>query len=549
MAARKTSRPPRSKRPASKGKATGTKRAAASMPRKSVPPQGYGAREAQEVEVRTLDGSGNNLANSHWGAVGEQLLRLAPPHYEGGVSRPAGLGRPNPSRVSEVVCNQGRSKPHPSLTDVMWAWGQFVDHEIDLTPESMGEPFPIPPVDERGLPKRPEMAFERSIFDTATGRGPGNPRQQVNVLSAYIDGANVYGADANRAAYLRRHDGSGKLRTQHVKGNELLPYNEHVLPNASMGDPRKLFIAGDIRANEHAVLTSMHTLFVLEHNRWCGRLKSKEKDPAKRDEITYQRARRRVGAIMQSITYGEFLPGLLGEKAFAEGGRIGPYRGYDPTLDAGIANLFSTACYRLGHSMLSPKVVLAGSADREVDFASLFFDPKKVENEGIAPYLVGITKQCMQQIDVRTVDAVRKTLFGMNRDLAALNIQRGRDHGLPTLNQARVALGLRAHRGFDDVTKDKGTKLGLRRAYDHPDDIDVWVGGLAEDHVEGPEVGELFHVVLCDQFRRLRDGDRFWYENDPAFKDSDRKAIRETRLSDVLYANLGVRTRRNVFRI
>lgn len=43
--------------------------------------------------------------------------------------------------------------------------------------------------------------------------------------------------------------------------------------------------------------------------------------------------------------------------------------------------------------------------------------------------------------------------------------------------------------------------------------IDLWVGGLAEDHLEDSEIGETFHAILIEQFTRLRDGDRFWYAN------------------------------------
>ena len=502
----------------------------------------YGAVPDQSDEVRSFDGSGNNLANSRWGAAGTTLLRIASPRYEGGISRPAGPGRPEPLRISEQVCNQGRSRPHPTLTDVLWAWGQFLDHEMDLSPDSSGEDFPIPPLER---PSRPAMEFRRSAFDPATGRDHGNPRQQVNALSAYIDGANVYGVDASRAAYLRRHDGSGKLRTKIVGGHELLPRNEHHLPNAP-APTSNFFIAGDVRANEHAVLVSMHTLFVLEHNRLCD--VARRRHPRSDDESRFQYARRRVGAIMQAITYEEFLPALLGAETFRAGGRIGPYRGYDPTLNAGISNLFSTACYRLGHSMLSPSVVLAGRPDRNVPFEELFFDPQRVVDEGIAPYLVGLTKQRMQAIDVRTVDAIREKLFNQGLDLAAFNIQRGRDHGLPTLNEARVELGLAPHRSFSDMAGDAGTAQALAKTYGHPDEVDAWLGGLAEPHRDGAEVGDFIHLVLSDQFRRLRDGDRFWYQNDPALAE-EAKEIGKTRLSDVMERNLGVRLRKDVFRL
>ena len=76
-------------------------------------------------------------------------------------------------------------------------------------------------------------------------------------------------------------------------------------------------------------------------------------------------------------------------------------------------------------------------------------------------------------------------------------------------NECRVQPRLRT---FGAVTSDAALARELAEMYPHPDDIDVWVGGLAEDHVPGAMVGPLFRAILADQFRRLRDGDPNWYE-------------------------------------
>ena len=121
-----------------------------------------------------------------------------------------------------------------------------------------------------------------------------------------------YGVSVYRAGVLRRFDGSGKLKTSTAKiggkNRELLPYNDASLDNANAGKTprRSLFLAGDVRANEHAVLTSLHTLFVLEHNRYCDELVKNDAELRGMDEDIYQRARRYVGALMQVITYEEF---------------------------------------------------------------------------------------------------------------------------------------------------------------------------------------------------------------------------------------------------
>ena len=94
-----------------------------------------------------------------------------------------------------------------------------------------------------------------------------------------------------------------------------------------------------------------------------------------------------------------------------------------------------------------------------------------------------------------------------------VHIQRGRDHGLPSYNGVRRAFGLPPARRIRDVNPDPGLVADLSSVYGTPDDIDPWVGMLAEPHAPGAMVGETLRAVLRDQFRRLRDGDRFWYES------------------------------------
>ncbi len=169
--------------------------------------------------------------------------------------------------------------------------------------------------------------------------------------------------------------------------------------------------------------------------------------------------------------------------------------------------------------MLSPVLRRLDSSNQSIgdlSLANCFFNPTEISGPGIECYLRGLARQVDQTVDCYLVDDVRNFLFGPpgagGFDLASLNIQRGRDHGLPRYNAARLALGLPARTSFSEVTSDAELQGKLAAAYLTPDDMDVWVGGLAEDHVHGGQVGELFYVILADQFRRLRDGDRFWYQ-------------------------------------
>lgn len=501
------------------------------------------------AEFAPIDGFANNNLNPEWGSTDTALLRLTTVEYGDGVWTPAASERPSPRVVSNEVVAQTESIVNDRyMTDLVWLWGQFVDHDIDLTENgTVPEAFPIevPAGDPWFDPFNTGTAtidLNRSIYDTTTGDALGNPRQQINQITAFIDGSNVYGSDEIRAAALRTFAG-GQLKTSE---GGLLPFNAEGLPNAG-GTGSNLFLAGDVRANENVALTAMHTLWVREHNRLADEIESS--NPEFSDEQIYQQARRIVIAEIQAITYNEFLPTLLGF------GAIDAYEGYDPEVNPGIANIFSTAAYRLGHSLLSPELLRLNDDGTEIAAGNLplqsgFFAPQEIVAHGIDSLLKGASSQLAQELDNHIVDDVRNFLFGPpgagGFDLASLNIQRGRDHGLPDYNQARIDLGLEAVTTFADITSNVELQQTLAEVYGDVDNIDVWVGGLAEDHLPSASVGELFHTILVDQFTRLRDGDRFWYE--ATFSGDELAAIQNTRLSDVLARNTDLTDlRANVF--
>jgi hypothetical protein len=309
-----------------------------------------------------------------------------------------------------------------------------------------------------------------------------------------------------------------------------------------------LFLAGDVRANEQVALTVMHTLFMREHNRLARQIAAE--NPQLDDEEIYQRARRLVGAEIQVITFEEFLPALIGDVMPA-------YQGYQSRVDARIMNVFSTAAFRFGHSLLSPTLRRLDAAGKTIPAGDLplrasFFAPQEVTAENISPVLRGLARQRCQQLDPFIVDDVRNFLFGApgegGFDLASLNIQRGRDHGLPRYNDARRAMNLKRMRRFSDITSNVSLQRRLASVYASPDDIDLWVGALAEDHIGGAQVGELLYSIVKDQFEILRDGDRFWYQR--ALTPAELDKVKDVRLSDIIRRNTDIRNEipDNVFR-
>ena len=499
-------------------------------------------RQLMSGGARSIDGTGNNLANPDWGSVGVQLLREAAAAYADGVASPAGSDRPSARAVSNAVSAvlEGGLLNDRNLSAFVYVWGQFIDHDMDLTiTATPADPFNVlvptgdPHFDPLGTGTQ-LIQLNRSAYDPATGTSADNPREQTNSITAWIDGSMIYGSDAERAAALRTFVG-GRLKTS---DDNLLPFNVDLLPNdnaARLVPDDELFLAGDVRANENIELTALQTLFVREHNRIAATLAARYR--RLNDEALYQQARQAVVAQIQAITYNEFLPALLGR------GALDRYTGYDPTVNPGIANEFSTAAFRLGHSLLGDDVEFLddnGEETRdELPLSAAFFNPAVVSESGLEPILKYLASDRAQELDTGVVDGVRNFLFGPpgagGFDLASLNIQRGRDHGLADYNTTRVAYGLAPVDSFDDVTTDPQLQAALEDLYGSVDNIDLWVGGLAEDHVAGGSVGELFRTIVVDQFERLRDGDRFWYQ--AQLSSCERQSLERTSLSDVIRRN------------
>ncbi|MCA9014014.1 MAG: peroxidase family protein [Planctomycetaceae bacterium] len=483
-------------------------------------------------EYASIDGTGNNIDNPELGSTGSQLIRLAEADYGDGLSTPAGEDRPSAREISNVIAAADSSETNDRyLTDLFWIWGQFIDHDITLTGSALDadgnplESFPIevptgdPFFDPDGSGDD-VINLNRSAFEL----DEDGVRQQINQITAFIDGSMIYGSSEELAAELRTFDG-GLLKTS---DGDLLPYGDD-----------GFFLAGDIRANENVALTSMHTIWVREHNRIASELAAENPDLT--DEELYQQARQIVIGELQAITFNEFLPALFGA------GVVSEYMGYDPTVDPSIANEFSNAAYRFGHTMLSSELLRLdenGNVADEGNIALLnaFFNPSELEVNGIDSLLRGAAVNLAQELDNELVDDVRNFLFGPpgagGFDLASLNIQRGRDHGLADYNSTRVALGLSAVESFSDISSDPEVAAKLEALYGTVDNIDLWVGGLAEDHLPGSSMGETFTAIIVDQFERLRDGDRFWYEN--VFSGEALKEIDGTTLADVIERNSDV---------
>ncbi len=514
------------------------------VPRGPIQPIPNGAHPM----YRSYDGTNNNTGRQReeWGASDIALLREMPTEY--GRSDPknavGGATRPSPRKISNVLCDEPVTQFNSrNLSAFVYVWGQFLDHDIALTPTGSTEYVPVTlPSDETLFTQ--EIPFFRS--EVRAGTGLTNTRQQSNLNTAWIDASVVYGSDATRAKWLRTLR-DGKMKTS--AGN-FLPWNTvdgEQSGNIDVSAPSmandadhtlKTFVTGDIRGAEHPGITALHTLFVREHNKICDRIKSQG---LTNDEDIYQKARKEIGALIQVITYQEFLPAM--------GVTLNNYVNYRDNVQPDITNTFTTAGYRIGHTMVADELALRNNNCQEVgpgdlDLIDVFFNTQMILDYGLEAFLKGFATHKQYETDNKINSVLRNFLFGsptsevrFGLDLAALNIQRGRDHGLPNYNTVRAFYTGSPARDFAQITSDPVKATALQSLYGTVNNIDLWVGILAEDRLVGKSVGRTMHEMLKVQFEKLRDGDFYFYKNDPFLPANIRNQVINTKLSDIIKRN------------
>ncbi|KYM94403.1 Peroxidasin [Cyphomyrmex costatus] len=537
-------------------------------------------------KYRTIDGSCNNLRRPTWGSSHTGFRRVLQPIYENGFSMPVGwekgrryYGYPKPAArlVSTTLISTHTITSDDQISHMVMQWGQFLDHDLDHALPSVSSEswdgidckkscdnaapcFPMEvPADDPRISNRRCIDFVRSSAVCGSGAtsvlwGDGlMPREQLNQLTSYLDASQVYGYDDELARELRDLTTDRGL----LREGPTLPGHKPLLPYASgqFVDCRRnplessinCFVAGDIRANEQVGLLAMHTLWLREHNRIARVLR--EMNPHWSGEKLYQEARRIVGAEMQHITYRHWLPRIFG---LATEDSLPPYRGYDSNVDASISNVFATAALRFGHSLIQPRLERLNASFQPIPQGSLdlrdaFFAPwRLVEEGGVDPLIRGMyataakLKLPEQNLNIELTEQLFRTAHAVALDLAAMNIQRGRDHGLPGYVEWRDYCNMSRVETFEHLTNDISNarvRQKLRELYGHPGNIDVWVGGILEDQLPGMKVGPLFKCLLLEQFRRTRDGDRFWYENPTVFRAEQLAQIQQVSLARILCDN------------
>lgn len=549
----------------------------------------------ENARFRTADGTCNNLENPARGSADEKFIRLVPNAYGDCISSlretKDGKELPNAREVSFKVHGSNADRTNPDsrvLTHLTMNWGQFMDHDITLAE------FPgincEPPTDDPEcinihIPENDTIFRDRDVEEIEVERDAIHkpekvcklaPREHTNVITAWIDASNVYGSSEEEEELLRAPDGLMKV-VKPVQGCPLGDFLPPASPEAfcpSLDPSTPCLLAGDERVNENQGLASVHTLFVREHNRIATFFGKKTQWGPER---IYQEARRIVGACLQHITYNEFLPLILSTRTrrdfhlILERGTTF-FKGYNPNVDPSVTQVFSTAAYRFGHTLVQEAFsrFTQGGFEHECNKnlkeeypeipLKTFGDPTFLYqkcNGGLNSIFRGLMKDPAGKVDGRFSSSVQENLrrgAGDLSDLVAINIQRARERGVAGYTVYRKFCNITPEiEEFKDLLRagfDPKDVENLEQVYENVHDIDPFTGLMLEpDMPAGGLLGPTPQCLIAGQFKRLRLGDRFWYENAPdpavntdntAFTACQLRELRRCLLSKVICDNMDI---------
>ncbi|XP_071849980.1 salivary peroxidase/catechol oxidase-like [Apostichopus japonicus] len=519
---------------------------------------------------RTINGECNNLMNPALGRSNTPFIRLIKANYADGVSKPREFSKTAREVSDEFVCTDSRLSKF-DVTELLVHMGQFIDHDLALittldvgcTCEEQEGCLPIPcKPDDEVCGTRQCIRFERSVpvlSPNVDCRRRGDDldlsRTTMNGITSFLDGSNIYGSTDERASLLRTNN-NGLMLTEKLSADriQLLPSDDGNEECEAVNNQKPCGRAGDIRAAEQPVLTALHTIFVNEHNRIARELS--QINPGWDDERLYQEARKIVGGILQNIVYREWLIPVL-NKDIVDKYRINileGYAGYNATIDPSISIDFATAFFRFGHSLVPQNLKRLSrkfKGVQGVQLSNAFFNGKilrDIERGSVLSIINGALNQRLQAVDSHFSKSVHLELFQNSTfalDLIALNIQRGRDHGLPSYLDYRKFFGLSDVKSFEDlkaISRPEDVEV-FKTVYSSVEEIEPFVGMLAENHLPGALVGETLANALGLQFHNLRYGDRFYFENaekPQAFTNAQIDAIGHVLFSRVICNNIQI---------
>jgi hypothetical protein len=489
---------------------------------------------------RTADGSWNNLANPKEGAAGVRIPRNV--RRSATWPRQSALLEPNPAEISHVLLTR---KPSgmlevPFLNLLAASWIQFmlhdwVSHRIEAANVAHYSYELKLPADHpaRVRFQQAHLRVTATLPDpTRSAAERGTPPTYISEVTSWWDASQIYGSDQVTADRLRSFRG-GKLR---LATNGRLPLGPYGI--ADVGFNRNWWVG----------LGMLHTLFVREHNAICDMLAASY--PAWQDDQLYGVARLINAAVLAKIHSVEWTPailpnpvlnlalnanwqGLLETLLHRRGQRkvLRAFKVREPVVGGLVGNARErfgvpyglseefTEVYRL-HELLPDEI-----AFRSIDGKQNHSIPLPATRDGtvhgwlekrpIADWFHSFGNQHPGQLVLNNYPRSLQTLSVPGNpvyDLAAVDILRARERGVPRYNEFRRQLGLAAIRDFDDLTRDAEELAALRRVYGNDvEAIDLLVGTRAESQrPTGFGFGEtMFQIFILNASRRLQ-ADRFF---------------------------------------
>ncbi|XP_057663245.1 peroxidase-like [Diorhabda carinulata] len=537
--------------------------------------------EEASNKYRSMNGTCNHVTKASIGEAFSAYERLLDADYLNFFDVPkrsvTKMPLPSARKISTDVVTVEKD-PLTSLTVAFTVFGQFIEHDLsqfassvmmnfnnsfsccDVTGFDMAPRYRHPfcmsvsvPDDDIFYSKRRVecISYTRSFPAMRSDCSMGYLEQQ-NQATHYLDGSQIYGNYLEKSMQLRSKQ-KGKLNTN---DNNLLPFVDEPKQKCQVhSETDTCFVSGDPRVNMHPQLSIMYTIWVREHNRIAEALS--KINPDWDDELLFQEARRIVIAEMQHITYQEWLKNLLDEKYIHS---IEKNPEYSEDINPSVSNEFATSAIRFLQAMFSGNISVVNRERVLLSILKLsdhFNKPGVITQENMFDYILrGMATGLAHKVGVNHAkDYINEFLTDENYgyDLLSIDIQRGRDHGLPSYTFYRQHCGLpkaTLFKDFLDVMSNE-TVQAISKVYSHVDDVDLLIGGLLEQPVKNSQLGPTFSCIIGDQFYRTRRGDRYFYTstNQPTpFSESQAAEIEKVSLARIFCDNSNIdKIQRKVF--
>jgi hypothetical protein len=476
----------------------------------------------RHLTARTLDGSYNDLSDPSMGAVGARFGRNVPLDRTWPEGEPRVL-EPNPRLVSRELLTREQFIPATALNVLAAAWLQFEVHDWFSHGKNEPEnPWEVELADDDSWWQRP-MQIPRTRRDP-THTGDGTPPTFITADSHWWDGSQIYGSDRGFADAIREHEG-GKLR---VDERGLLP--EDLAQHVDLEG---------VAANFWLGLGLLHTLFTLEHNAICDRLRASY--PTWSDDRLYDKARLINAALMAKIHTVEWTPGIvahpttqwgmranwygvLGERFRRRFGRMGGgevLSGIPGSPTKHHAAPYSlteefVAVYRM-HPLLPDDYVFrsfendAVLEERKFPEIGLRGTRQRLEELGMATCLYSFGRAHPGAITLHNYPRFLQNLErpdGTTIDLAATDVLRVRERGVPRYTEFRRLFHRKPVKTFEELNPQHADEL--RRVYGDIDRLDLMIGLYSEPLPRGFGFSDTaFRVFVLMASRRIK-SDRFF---------------------------------------